>query len=191
MKSTVVNISREQDNLNGILSESKKTCAYAGLDAKQELRIRLLAEELIGMLKEMSSEFEGEFWIEQNGTKFELITQIYTYDVMDKKTKRGYIEVSSSKKNAAAKGIMGRIRHVAENFLYSEDAAYNANYISYQLESDALSGNIWSLNNYKDSQETASEPWDEIEKSIVANLADDVTVSVKGKSVEIIITKSF
>ena len=34
-------------------------------------------------------------------------------------------------------------------------------------------------------------PWDELEKSIIANLADDVIVSVKGNRVEIEIKKNF
>ena len=33
------------------------------------------------------------------------------------------------------------------------------------------------------------EEWDELEKSIIANLADDVTVGINGNNVEMIITK--
>ena len=36
-----------------------------------------------------------------------------------------------------------------------------------------------------------SEEWDQLEKSIVAKLADDVIVGVRGKKVEIIIKKKF
>ena len=35
------------------------------------------------------------------------------------------------------------------------------------------------------------EEWDEIEKSIIEKVADNVKVSVKGKYVEIVITKNF
>ncbi len=37
----------------------------------------------------------------------------------------------------------------------------------------------------------ADEAWDELEKSIVANLADEVTVNIVGNAVEIVITKTF
>ena len=51
--------------------------------------------------------------------------------------------------------------------------------------------NSWSLNQYKNKQKDREEPWDEIEKSIIANIADDVVVSVKGRNIEIVITKNF
>ena len=37
----------------------------------------------------------------------------------------------------------------------------------------------------------ADEAWDELEKSIVANLADEVTVNIVGNAVKIVITKAF
>ena len=52
----------------------------------------------------------------------------------------------------------------------------------------------WRLSEYKgdvarrnDSERIAA--WDELEKSIVANLADDISVGIKGENVMIVITK--
>ena len=214
MKSTVINISNENNNIVDILDETKKLSAYADLDKKQALRLRLLSEELVGMLSELSGNFEGQFWAQIEGRNVELITSIFVIDTMDTKTKKGFIDVSSRKKNAAAKGIMGKIRDVVENMMYPEDALYSANYISSDLGSDVMMGveskkqsdddltveelvdnimlgDCWSLNQYKAKQSKNAEPWDEIEKSIIANIADDVTVSVKGKNVEIKVTKNF
>ena len=51
---------------------------------------------------------------------------------------------------------------------------------------------VWSLNKYKVSvQESEKEAWDELEKSIIANLADDVIVGVKGKQASIVVVKKF
>ena len=191
MKSTVIKISKDNDNLNNILFETQKTGKYAELDAKQTIRIRLIAEEFIGMLKELSQDFEGEYWIEREGLSFSFVAQIYVNEIMDKQTKRKFIEVSSDKKNAAAKGIMGKIRDVVENMLYPENAMYSASFISYQLETAVLLNDQWTLNRYRDAERDNEEPWDELEKSIIANLADDVIVSVKGDSVEIAIMKNF
>jgi hypothetical protein len=47
------------------------------------------------------------------------------------------------------------------------------------------------LSKYRDVERNNAEPWDELEKSIIANLADDVIVSVKGHNVEIVIMKNF
>lgn len=191
MRSDVINIRRDQDNLSNILSETQKTAEYANLSGKEVIRMRLIAEEFVGMLKELSQDFEGEFWIEREDLSFAFVAQLHINEVMDKQTKRKFIEVSSDKKNAAAKGIMGKIRDVVENLLYPENAMYSASFISYQLETAVLLNDQWTLNRYKDSQRDKKEPWDELEKSIIANLADDVSVAVKGNNVEIAIMKSF
>jgi hypothetical protein len=191
MKSNVIKISRNDDNLNQILCETQRTAEYASLSAKQSIKMRLISEEFVGMLKELSQDFEGEFWIEHEGLAFSFISQIHINEVMDMQTKRRFIEVSSDKKNTAAKGIMGKIRDVVENLLYPENAVYSASFISYQLETAVLLDDQWTLNRYKDAERNNAEPWDELEKSIIANIADDVIVSVKGNNVEIAIMKNF
>ena len=110
---------------------------------------------------------------------------------MDKRTKKKFIDISMDKKNASAKGVMGKIRDVVENMLYPENAVYSADFIAYQLETAVLLEDSWTLSRYKDAQKDNAEPWDELEKSIIANLADDVIVSVKGNNVEIVIKKNF
>ena len=192
MKTDVIKINQENNRLDEILTAAQSSAAYAGLDKKQSLRLRLLAEELVGMLKELSGKYEGEFWIELEDKKFELVTCLYINEAMDNQTKKGFIDVSTDKKNAAAKGLMGKIRDVVENMMYPESATYSASYIAHHLEVDALTDDTWSLNQYKKiRKEDDEEVWDEIEKSIIGNLADDVTVSVKGKNVEIRIAKGF
>lgn len=213
MKSNVIKVNQAGGFLDEILTETQKISAYAALNEKQTLRLRLLAEELVGMLKELSGEFNGEFWVDNNQMKFELITNIYVCDAMDNQTKKAFIDLSTNKKNAAAKGIMGKIRDVVENMMYPETATFATGHDFSSLGTDFLLGenvlekdaasnvdalvdglmleNQWSLNQYKLKQQNKEEPWDEIEKSIVANLADEVTVSVKGKNVEIVITKNF
>ena len=190
MKSDIIKISKDQDNLNKILFETQKTAEYASLTSKQSIRARLIAEEFVGMLKELSQDFEGEFWIEHENLSFSFISQIHVNEVMDMQTKRRFIETSTNKKNTV-KGIMGKIRDVVENMLYPENAVYSASFISYQLETSVLLNDQWTLNRYRDAERNNKEPWDELEKSIIANLADDVIVSVKGNNVEISIMKNF
>jgi hypothetical protein len=191
MKSNVINVSKDQDNLNKILIETQKTAVYGELSSKQTLRMQLIAEELIGLLKELSGNFEGVFWVEKQDLDFKFVTQIVINENMDKQTKRKFINVSTDKKNASTKSVMGKIRDVVENMLYPENAMFSSNFIAYQLETAVLLDDEWTLKRYKDSQKNSEESWDELEKSIIANLADDVTVAVKGNKVEIIITKNF
>ena len=191
MKSNVIKISRNDDHLSEVLFETQKTAEAADLNGKQSIKMRLIAEEFVGMLKELSQDFEGSFWIDYEGLSFSLIAQIKINEVMDMQTKRRFIDVSFDKKNAAAKGVMGKIRDVVENLLYPENAVYSAKFIAYQLETAVLLNDQWTLNRYKEAERNNEEPWDELEKSIIANLADDVIVSVKSNKVEIAILKNF
>ena len=191
MKSSVIKIDRSNKNLTEILDETQKIAACVGLDAKKSLRVRLLAEELVGMLKELSGCYEGDFWIEQENLNLELITRIHLVQVMDKKTKKGFIDVASNKKNAAAKGSAGKLRNMVENMMYPEDAAYSTNHLGYGGDGGAMLSTGWSLKKYKTAYMDDEDKWDEIEKSIIANVADDVIVSVKGSDVEIVIRKNF
>jgi len=56
---------------------------------------------------------------------------------------------------------------------------------------------VWTLQTYRANleekhvdNEAADAAWDELEKSIVANLADDVVVGVKGDCIELVIIKN-
>ena len=50
----------------------------------------------------------------------------------------------------------------------------------------------WSLYSYKTAvKEAEADAYAELERSIVAKLADDIIVGVRGKQVEIIVKKSF
>ena len=56
----------------------------------------------------------------------------------------------------------------------------------------------WTLDNYrasvedeKGTGEEADEDWDELEKSVVANLADDVRIGIQGKHVTVDVIKKF
>ncbi len=190
MKTNVIKINQSEDNLNKILVETGKVAEISSLNNKQSLRVRLIAEEFVGMLKELSTDFDGEFWIENENLSFSFVSQIHINEAMDLQTKRRFIDISSSKKNTT-KGIMGKIRDIVENLLYPENAIYSSNFVAYQLETAVLLNDQWTLNKYKDSERNNAEPWDELEKSIIANLADDVIVCVKGNNVEIVIKKDF
>ena len=60
MKSDVIKISRDADNLNKILNEAQKMAEYAKLNAKQTIRTRLIAEEFREQLHDSASYYTAE-----------------------------------------------------------------------------------------------------------------------------------
>ena len=198
MRSKNCAIKKGGEGLKDVLAEVEKIADYNELPKKQTLRLSLLAEELVGMLPELVKNFEGSFWIQSKGTQYELHVELLV-DSLSKERKEALIEVSANKKNAANTGFMGKIRDIAENMLlrseedfgevYAVDQEYMTDYQSFDYHYTYA----WTLNNYVSNKQesTDSATWDELEKSIVAKLADDVIVGVRGKKVEIVIKKEF
>lgn len=198
MKSNVCKINNGISDLGDILNESAKVAVYNDLDQKQSLQLRLICEEIDGMLPNIIDEFEGDFWIEceEGVCKVNISIKIPEFNVIKKEELVG---IAKSKRNAAAVGIVGKIRNAIENFLLDEDAmnainvSSNMYYFSTGLSGGADYACLWSLENYrvKMEKEKQSEAWDELEKSVLASVADDVIVKVKGNCAQIVIVKKF
>ncbi|WP_294430495.1 hypothetical protein [uncultured Treponema sp.] len=199
MKSDICKLSQDKESLALILAETEKAAAYNNLEKKETGRLRLLAEELVGMLPELLSFSIGEFWVESNDGAFELHTSLTPDASMTSERREKVLAVSSSGKNAAATGIMNKIRLAAEFMMldYVENtSAVAMSHEFYEMGMTAIpvfSSVSWSLDAYRKSSEQNSdnEKWDELEKSIIANIADDVVVGVQGKKVDIIVKKTF
>ena len=180
-----------------ILNETEKMCRASDLDAKQTMHMRLLAEELICMLPQLLYYGPGKFWIEADEKQIELHLKVMADKIHDYDVDR-ILSVSSDGKNAAAKGIIGKIAVAVEIMLGNNENI--ADYDSYGVWSRGLAGSdrsaFWSLEAYKDAfkdkqtQQEYSDDWDELEKSIIANVADDVRVGVLGGKIDIIVIKT-
>lgn len=198
MKSDICKLDGDKADLSAIFTQVEKTAVYEELDTKSALQIRLLAEELVGMLPELLNCVSGEFWIECENKKFDLHASLRAAS-NDLDFNEKVMSISKSGKNIAAKGIMGKIAAAALSMLHiysSPEVQENISYYSMGIGSTVDTSPIWSLNNYRDSAEGfagegKTEAWDELEKSIVAKIADDVEVGIRGEKVDIIITKTF
>ena len=116
MKSDVYRLEKNMTDFQRIPSEAERVASYNSLDERQSRRLRLLSEELIGMLPELLGFGRGEFWIENEGKRFELHVSVTPDSVLDLDKDR-ILSVSSSGENVATKGIMNKIRVAAEMML--------------------------------------------------------------------------
>ena len=159
------------------------------------------------MLSGLVENFNGKFWVENEGNDYRLHVELKADD-MSIELRDELISVSKSGKNAAAKGIMGKIRAVAETMLlaafdptvsvpsgeFYDSHGFNigTGYTDPAISSETGYVYSWSLFNYKSAvEENEKDAYAEIERSIVAKLADDIIVGVRGKNVEIVVKKSF
>ena len=197
------------------LQEVDKFSQYMAYDRKSVLRVKLLVEETFGMTNAITEKFRAEFWLEGEKDGRCLI-HLMLHTNMDIMKKRELIDASKNKKNAAYPGLAGRIRELIEDSIYlkehpeqQEQIAGNAKQYAWIGMADPsmapgapmpMGQYIWSLEDYRQSVEEAMESeenpeaegaWDELEKSVLTHLADDIRVAVKGNDAEIVVEKKF
>ena len=190
MKTDVIVISNSGEGMQNALRETEKYAQYREVPRKTALHLRLLTEEMMGMMRSITGEKSGEFWIEDEGDTARLHLRMET--VIDYSTKDRLIAASTSGKNEATRTFMGKLR-----------AFFDASGSYPILTAPFMPGAIgdmdvaWSMEDYRlqlqkyreEHREGAEEAWDELEKSVVSNVADEVKVSVEGWNVEMIIYK--
>ena len=210
MKTDTIKVYASGQGLEEALEETARFSDYEKLDPKTSLRLSLLAEETLCMVRAITEDFSADFWIE-NDDKDVVRIHLLAETIMDYYKKQELIAASTKKKNKASKGLMSKIRDIFEDSMYSFNEVndlqmvYGTAPIVYgnmgMVDVSGMSSlaYLWSMEQYKNTLEElqdsedqnpeAQEAWDELEKSIIANLADEVTVSVKGDEVEMIVEK--
>ena len=207
MKSEVFMLNSDAGRMAAARYVTEEFARGLGLDKHESLRLELLTEETLGMVKALVDDFYGQIWFEGEGKRCEIHLQA-TAD-MNADRREELLSMSSSGRNAAAKGFMAMLKDVVSGAMHSFGRSmndYGREVARYGIVNPADVGGfavdamvpIWSLQTYRTGLETqrldnaeADAAWDELEKSIVGKLADDVVVGVKGDRIEIVITKDF
>ncbi len=190
MKTDILKISSDGSNMGAALAQVDKMAAYKGLSPKNTMYLRLLAEETMALVRAIAGNVNGEFWMEDEDQVYTLHLQVIT--LMDEVKRSQLLSASTSGKNEATRGFMGKIRSFFEPS--SSVPMFSAGFGG---APQMYNSYAWSMADYKDQlrqyseehQQEAKEAWDELEKSVVGHLADDVKVSILGRSVEMTIVK--
>lgn len=203
MKTDHIVIRSDGSGFEEALQQTDKVAEYAGLSHKQALRLRLLSEEMTGMLRTIVGDCASKFWIETKGDLYSL--HLATKARMNEDLREELLKTSTSGENEAAKGFMGMLRDIYFRMTEPVDNDLPPMYEYGTMHSDISSFEApvgvsmhmamatWSLQTYRDSveRENAKEAWDELEKSITAKLADEIRIFINGDSVEMVIDKRF
>ncbi len=188
MKSDIIRIEGTEDRTAQALDQAERVAAFEELGGRDALHLRLLAEEAMNMVRAIAGKIEGAFWIENSGRLFELHLHVKT--AMDFQKHDQLLAASSSGKNEAERGFMGKVR------AFFEPA--ETRYPSFNLTPDGLDTDmVWTMRAYQQQireniekeMAGAAEAWDELERSVVSHIADDVKVSIRGCDVEMTISK--
>ena len=204
MKTDVIAISPLGEGMAEALKEIERAAAYRGMTPKESLRLQLLGEEMMGMLRTIVGEGKSSFWVEAEGKTFSLHLRAGVR--MNADLRDDLWKAATSGKNAAVKGFMGRIRDIFTQLSEPDGATmdpkeYGFSYVdvsSFDASMGVTTHGMlygWSMKEYRSAVEEhrAEEPekWDELEKSITARLADEVKVFIRGNTVEMVVEKAF
>ena len=191
MKTDVIMISSEGNNMEAALNQVDKLAVYKDLSPKNAMSLRLLTEETMAMMRAITGNVNGEFWIEDQDGVYEL--HLLVMSLVNDDMREQLLSASSSGKNEATRGFMGKIRSFFEPS--SGVPMFSAGFGGGAPQMHKAY--TWSMEDYRDqlrqyqelNQKKDQEAWDELEKSVVAKVADDVRVSIHGRTVEMTIIK--
>ncbi|MCR4923622.1 MAG: hypothetical protein K5931_06385 [Lachnospiraceae bacterium] len=202
IKSKALSFVTNGEDFGDILEEAEKFATEAGLSPKGTRRLRLITEDTLCMLKTITGEVSSK--LSFIGGDNEVVLHVETETFMNIQKREELLAISKSGKNESVKGVMGKIREAFELAFLMPSADVSQAWVSAASPamlmgmpgdigaSDFMNTMCWSLSNYKDSIDTDIEEdsdkavaWDELEKSIVASIAEDVRIGIRGDYVVI------
>ncbi len=198
MRSDTIHISSTGEGMSEVLRQVEAVSAYKHLTRRQSIRLRLLVEEMLGMFSGLTGETEGDFYIEDDELDFKIHLTATTSMNLEKR--QALLDSSTSGKNAGAHGVMSKIRDLfARAFEPIDDKStgfYPGGWMvsaSDTADISHLSYDLWSFNRYRSyaSESGRNDEKLELERSIVANLADEIEIAIRGSKVEMIVYKKF
>ncbi|MDO4187650.1 MAG: hypothetical protein Q4D29_01550 [Lachnospiraceae bacterium] len=189
VKSLICPIEGNSWDVERALNEVDGFSRYQGLGAKQSENLRLIGEELLGMIGGFLDIENGRFWIEVDGDEYSV--NLAAKSILGTRAKS---ILDSTSKNMEYKGIGGIVRKAIDGMsqmFRDSGAAYNfteqidAALAGTEIESDdALQ---WSLDSYNKSieRDEKAEEWDELELSVLKKFSKNIIVSYRNDRVDI------
>ena len=201
MKTSRIVVYNDGRGMSDALSEVERFGACQGLNYKEALRFRLLAEEMMRMVRSMMGRFQGSFWAE--GTEKEAELYLEARARADYELQRQIPAFSGRWENPMPRGFMGRVRGIFESFIVSTEAAglYIRDYEGMITSGDFngfLYDQMWTMSRFKNGigesiSGSGRAGWngEELKNSIVARMADEVLVGKHSDIVQLVIKKTF
>ncbi|MBQ9010516.1 MAG: hypothetical protein IJ088_14505 [Clostridia bacterium] len=199
MKTDVVLVSSNGVGMDEALGLAERVGQYKQLPPKAVLQLRLLSEELMGMMRSITGEKSGQFWIEDEDGTYMLHLLVDTR--MNTVKREQLLTASTSGKNESARGFMGHLRDFFDRNADQDVVAFTNSVMNsgiHDSPQDILYDVEWSMVKYrqdlysnKDSSEDRAAAWDELEKSVVSHVADEVKVFIHNQQAEMVIYKKF
>ena len=173
MRAEHIELTDTKDSIERAEELTLRFAADSGMSAKATRRLRLLAEETLSLAKQIIGEASADFSISGSA---ELVQVSLELDKrLDDAQMQDLLSMTLTGENQAYRGFMGTIRALIAN--------------------PSEIGSHWTLQDYRQmlaerpaSDAMSQEAIEDLERSIVANLAENVEVMLRGSRVRMVIT---
>ena len=128
MKTDFISVSGNGRRSEEALRQAEKVAAYKELSPKGAMHLRLLTEEMMGMVWSITGEPDGLFWIEEDDGEYELHLKVRA--LLNEEKREKLLAASTTGKNESARGIMGRLRQF---FDWSSEHKHHSQPPDYEL----------------------------------------------------------
>ena len=180
---------RRNSEVNEILNEF---ACRAGITGKDFQHMNLLTEETLGMANQLLKDFDGEIWLETTPGGYDIILEADVHE--------GGNGMHAAED--APEGFMAKIAEMLNcSYMFENVAEIPENLADalpdYMSDGSRETGNApvwagnWALSAYRSNLRASGSAvnLDELEKSIVANIADEVTIGIHGRRIRLVISK--
>lgn len=194
-QSDVYEIRSNRKSIEIALAETEKFASMHKKVGKELVHLRLLSEELIGMIRSVLNTAEGGYYVSCDDQEKSFELHLIAYATVGDNAQKALLKAATSGKNRAYQGVTGLMNRFIDYVANPEVISFNAmdptvyDISSYAGMTVSPTKVDWSLEHYLDvvKQEDKAENWDELEMSILRRIAKDIVVSCRRDKVEIII----
>ena len=156
-------------SIQNMVKEVRDFCREYNVSRKESMHLNILSEEILELMQSYSAT-DISFDIRLNGTVCEM--RLLSKAELDRKAEADLMSISSSGKNIAGKGIITTIRNVFEGY-----------------RNGSIRTEKWTLRNYQTNLRSGDVNAEEISRSIIVKLADDVQIGIRNGMVEMTVYK--
>ena len=201
MKSNVCYMLDEKGR-EDVLDAVEQTATDCHLTKKEQLQLRLTAEELMCFLAALPGEYEASFWLEQKKGRFEL--HLTAALLMGKENAKKVLKAADQKSEDEVNGLVTRLSeffvqnaalYVRTKLLHQKAAEIKMNRCMQDACYHGLGVTNWSLNRYREAigfhEDLANDTPEvqELAHSILASLSDELYLCIHQASAELIAIK--
>ena len=207
--SEIVHINSDLKGREEALAAADSFNRLNNVDRKYALHIRLITEELICLVHDIMKGFIGNLWLEKQDNRSGKLFRVClsAQRAATPEQEEQLLALASSGQNENSMGLIGKIREAIRlNMLLSTGGSipkeYSAEDKWYSLgqgedseeSTDEKVGEIlWSLQSYRKSlselNDGSSKEDEELNRSIIAQLSDNVKIWLTADTTEVIIEK--